>query len=315
MDTPLLRDIDDGRFPYVAAGAFGDEPWPGAVIIKSEDGLSFGSSVTFVPAGGNATHGVAEAALADGSSTVFDRQNTLTVSLFRGSLASVTELDVLNGANAALLGSEVIQFAGATLQPDGSYVLDTLLRGRRGTEWATAGHVKGERFVMLTPSTIFAVQTPTAEIGLKRFYKAVTLGGDSLAAQIKDVTLQGQAFMPLSPVHLTGSRDGANDWTVSWVRRTRIGGEWRDFVDVPLGEASEAYEVDILDGTGALKRTITATASAGGSVVTPASQSAFYTSADQIADFGANQVTLSVRIYQLSATVGRGFPGAGSLAA
>ena len=314
MDTPLLRDLDDGRFPYVAAGAFGPETWPGAAIFKSADGIDFANPVTFVPAAANVVHGVAETALADGPTTVFDRQNTLTVSLFRGSLASVTELDVLNGANAALLGDEVIQFAGATLQADGSYVLDTLLRGRRGTEWAAAGHVAGERFIVLSPATAFALQTATAEIGLTRFYKAVTVGGRPLDGRIETVTLAGRAFMPLSPVHIAGSL-AANDWTITWIRRTRVGGEWRDFVDVPLGETSEAYEVDILDGTGALKRTITATASAGGSVVTPVSQSALYTSADQIADFGANQTTLSVKVYQLSATVGRGFPGAGSLAA
>jgi hypothetical protein len=35
--------------------------------------------------------------------------------------------------------------------------------------------------------------------------------------------------------------------------------------------------------------------------------SALYTSADEIADFGAAQASLTVSIYQLSATVGRGF--------
>ena len=70
-------------------------------------------------------------------------------------------------------------------------------------------------------------------------------------------------------------------------------------MNVPIGEASEAYEIDIYDGSGysTVKRTLTAS--------TPA---AAYTSAQQVTDFGANQGTLYVRVYQLSATVGRGYP-------
>ena len=63
---------------------------------------------------------------------------------------------------------------------------------------------------------------------------------------------------------------------------------------MPLGEDEERYEIDILDGP-AVKRTLTAT--------TPA---ATYTAAEQTADFGAPQSSISLRLYQLSATRGRG---------
>jgi len=66
---------------------------------------------------------------------------------------------------------------------------------------------------------------------------------------------------------------------------------------VPLGEDSEAYEVDILDGA-TRKRTL--------QVATP---SALYTAAQQTADWGSVLVsgqTLSIRIHQLSALIGRG---------
>ena len=119
--------------------------------------------------------------------------------------------------------------------------------------------------------------------------------------------------MPYAPVDLRGTRAGSPlDWTITWQRRTRLGGAWKDAVDVPLGEESEAYEVEILNGA-TVVRTITASASAGGSVVTPASRQALYTGADQVTDFGAEQATLDLRVYQLSATVGRGFPGAAVL--
>ena len=41
-------------------------------------------------------------------------------------------------------------------------------------------------------------------------------------------THSGRDLMPLAPVHLEGHRNVAGDLTVTWVRRTGIGGAWRD---------------------------------------------------------------------------------------
>jgi hypothetical protein len=108
-------------------------------------------------------------------------------------------------------------------------------------------------------------------------------------------TFRGEGLKPLSPVHIRGTR-ASGDLTLAWIRRTRTGGDSWDAVDVPLGEAEERYEIDILDGT-AMKRTLTATA-----------PTATYTAAQQTLDFGAPQPSVSLRIYQLSATRGRGTP-------
>uniref|UniRef100_UPI00261EF757 hypothetical protein n=1 Tax=Accumulibacter sp. TaxID=2053492 RepID=UPI00261EF757 len=91
----------------------------------------------------------------------------------------------------------------------------------------------------------------------------------------------------------------SNDWALSWIRRTRDGGEWRDNVDASLSEASESYAIDVYaDGSyAAVKRTITVS-----------SPSCVYASTDQVSDFGANQATLYLKLYQISATVGRGYP-------
>lgn len=86
------------------------------------------------------------------------------------------------------------------------------------------------------------------------------------------------------------------DLTISWKRRTRIGGEMRDLSDVPLSEISEGYEVDILGNAGAVVRTLTAT-----------SQSVVYTDAQQNTDFGASQTFVDANIYQMGKW-GRGFP-------
>lgn len=184
---------------------------------------------------------------------------------------------------------------------------------RRGTEWATAGHAAGEHVILLTEQTLSRVNLPDSDLGTTRFYRGVTLGGLLSESVERSLVLKGRALMPYAPVDLRGTRGGSPlDWSLSWKRRTRLGGAWKDAIDVPLGEVSEAYEVDILNGSSVV-RTLTADVSAAGSVVTPASRTAVYTNADQITDFGAEQANLNIRVYQLSATLGRGFPAAALL--
>jgi hypothetical protein len=105
----------------------------------------------------------------------------------------------------------------------------------------------------------------------------------------------GRGLVPLSPVHLRGSRSGG-DLTITWKRRTRVGGDSWDSVEVPLGEDAERYEIDILDGINVV-RTLSAT-----------SPTATYTAAQQTDDFGSPQSSVSLRITQLSTTAGRGTP-------
>jgi hypothetical protein len=123
------------------------------------------------------------------------------------------------------------------------------------------------------------------------------LAGNIVAAIVTGtISNTAKGLKPLSPVHLKGSRNGVGDLTITWKRRTRIGGGWRDNAEVPLGETSEFYEVEILNGV-AVVRTVAAS-----------SPAITYTAAQQTADFGSVQTAIAVRVYQLSATVGRGTP-------
>jgi len=65
---------------------------------------------------------------------------------------------------------------------------------------------------------------------------------------------------------------------------------------VPLGEDAEAYTLDILSGATVVRS------------MTCATPAALYANADELADFGAPQTSLRVRVAQLSSTVGAGFP-------
>lgn len=296
LDLPALRDQDTGGGFYVALT--GIASWPGATLFREDNG-------PFVPVLASTTRavlGYTTDALGDGPTAIWDRGNSVNVAVNGGTLAAATETEVLNGANTAVLatagGWEVIQFADATLEADGSYTLSTLLRGRRGTEWATAGHATRDRFVLLQSNgAIQRIARDTDTIGTTREYKAVTRGAPLDSAGARSFTYAGENLVPYSPVHIRGARDSAGDLTVSWVRRSRIGGAWRDRVGVTLSEESEAYELDVMDGV-TVVRTISVT-----------SPSATYTASEQITDFGAVQPGVTVRIYQISADVGRGHKG------
>jgi hypothetical protein len=85
---------------------------------------------------------------------------------------------------------------------------------------------------------------------------------------------------------------------IKWIRRTRRDGDSWAAGEVPLGEESEAYEVEVRSGSTVVRALTT---------LTP---EVLYPAASETADFGSAQASLSVRVYQLSATVGRGYPAA-----
>jgi hypothetical protein len=228
----------------------------------------------------------------------------LNVTLTQGELYSVTQLAMFGGANHFAYGAdgrwEIIAAQTCTLVSGKSYALTNLLRGRFGTEWAMGLHAVSDALILLDTTDVAAIEMGSGTIGLSYLYRGITIDQDISTDSDRSFAYSGVNLKPLSPVYLNGSRDpSSGDWTLTWIRRTREGGEWRDYVDASLGETSEAYQIEIYaNGTYAtVKRTISAT-----------SPTASYTSANQTADFGSNQSTLYLKIYQMSAVVGRGYP-------
>jgi hypothetical protein len=244
-----------------------------------------------------------------GPTDYWDRRNTLSIKLYAGELASSPDDDILAGGVNALAGQnpdgdwEILQFAQASLVGPSSYELSKLLRGRLGTEHAMRSPLPAGARVVVLDAAIAQLEAALSERGQARFYRwgPPDLDLNDPAWQQTTFTLRAVGLMPWSPVRIHGERNGSGDLTVTWVRRTRFGGVWADGADVPLNEETEIYEIDILDGLSVVR-----TLSAG----TP---SALYTAAEQTADFGAPQPSVSVKVYQLSAAVGRGWPAAATL--
>lgn len=303
LDIPLLLDFDTvPNFYSAVISEPGPGDWNGAQLFQSFDDVtyeSFGLAHDI-----EATIGEAVDVLGDFTENTFDEANTVTVTLLGGALFSTSEFLVLNGDNAALLGDEIIQFKTATLVSGTTYVLSGLLRGRRGTEWACSTHQAGERFVLLEEETVLPQNFNISNINSSRYFKAITVGNmvdDDPNSEY--FTWRANCLRPYSPVNLGGGR-ADDDLTITWVRRTRVSGEWHDYSDVPLGEETELYEVEIWNSTyTTLYRTFTG-------LTTP---EVTYTAAEQIEDFGSAQSTVYVRIFQVSSVVGRGYALEGNI--
>jgi len=305
LDIPLITDADNSVNPllYYAAGPYAAGSWPGATIYEATDGeysLQFATVASVMAA----TWGYATDALGSANPWLWDRGNSVNIVLKNGMLLSTTEAacNATPTANLAILGDEIFQFTTATLETDGSYTLSGLKRGRRGTEWAVGDHAAGQPFLLL--DRVGNVDMGASDLGTDLSFKAVTGGRDTTSAFPIPVAFTGASLKPYAPAQVDAVKDpGTGDWTIDWVRRSRTGGAWTSGTSIPLGEASEQYEVDILNGSGAVVRTYSGLTS----------PTVTYDAADQAADGGdVAEGDLYVAIYQISASVDRGFPATAS---
>lgn len=303
LDIPMLRDADDGLGMYLAAR--GDtSPWPGCIVYRSNDGVTFTESVADISEA--AVLGVTTSVLASWSGgSVFDRVGSVLVNMGPGQLASATADQVLADStlNALLIGSELVRFTTAALQSTAPniYKVSGLLRGQRGTEWATGTHALAEPVVLLRTRGLRRIPLSQADLGQTRYFKGVTKGAllsDAVAVSIVPYSILQK---PLAPADLRASRDVDGNMVLSWKRRTRMDTNFTGpaGIVVPLGESSERYEIDIVSGTSVVRT----------AAVTEASFE--YTASMQTADFGGLQGTVSAQVYQLGAN-GRGYPLAAS---
>lgn len=297
-DAPIIRDSDSDPSLYGILGS-ASVTWPGSQVLKSTDNLNFADVGSTTSAG---IFGAATTTLGNFlGGNVFDELNSVEVLLTSGTLSSRTRAEVLGGANTAILGStgerlEVFRFREASLIATNKYRLTGLLRGLFGTEQYITGHTSTDRFALLSENAMRPAMS-TSDIGNLRYLKAVTLGQLASSGISQAVTNRAVGLKPLPVVKIRGFRNAGSDIDIKWVRRGRIDAGWREGVEIALGETAELYEVEIWTaGYASLKRTITG-------IVTPTT---IYTSAQQVTDFGSNQASVAIRIYQISSVVGRG---------
>lgn len=148
------------------------------------------------------------------------------------------------GANRALIGQELVQFAEATALGNRRWRLRGLLRGRGGTEWAIDGHAPGEAFVAIDDSL---VALDAAVLGDPGFVQVAALGLADTEPVRSPILSPRSSLLPLSPVHERSVLRADGGLVLTWVRRARGAWSWPDGVDAPLVEQAEAYIVALGD--------------------------------------------------------------------
>ncbi len=303
MDLPHLRADYEAHQPLFAAYA---RPWPGAMAIYRSPGEDGFTLQTSVPAPAMMATTVSD--FDAGPTSRFDMANELEIDITSGNLVSVDDLAVFEGGNTFAIETsegvwEIVSAAGVELVATSRYRLTRLLRGLRGTEGAMVARLAAGARVVKLDDSVTNLPITSAEVGLPYNWLVgpANLPIDDDAYVQEAFTAQGVGLRPFSPCHVKqpnsmGRTPG--DLTIEWIRRSRdLSADSWAAAEIPLGESSESYEVDIMDGATVL-RTLSAS--------TP---SVVYTGAQQTEDFGAllgPGDNLDVRIAQVSLSYGRG---------
>lgn len=320
LDTGLLNFTDDlggtGLVQYHMLSGRGQPVWPGAHLWRSATGANDYSDVaqtTGVYPTLAATLNVLPPPPMPWST---DYTTQLVIRVTAGSPSDFVNAnwdEITFGQNVLAVGApgrwELIQYQVAVANPDGTITLSTLSRGRRGTDYFWDQHEAGDRVVCIRTAYVRELDYPTSALDQTFFYKTLGLGQilENVLAQTNVVS--GAAEKPYRPIDLATLRLSGGDILLSANPRTRLDGRWISTAPFPLGEQYMQMEWDIYGSAGTVIRTIVGTQF----LVYSAPQTAIYTAAMQVAD-GFDLSILEFGVYQMSATVGRGYPAFGSFA-
>ncbi|MEM5473425.1 glycoside hydrolase/phage tail family protein [Hoeflea sp. AS60] len=285
LDLPVLTGTEETG--WVRAGALAI-PWRQMVLSSSVETEGYAARVTL---DAPAKLGVLAEALPPGEiEGMFDRSSALVVDLGFGGLASASRLSVLNGANAVAVRSdtgawEIIQFESAEEIAAGRWRLEGLLRGQAGTDDAMhAGASAGAAFIVLD-STVKSLGLSLDEAGRQFNWIAEATGGIADGGAPTVFAGGERALTPLSPVHLRARRQ-AEGIALSWIRRGRLSADSWTPAEITNDEGFERYRIEILDGATVVRTVETDTSDW------------LYPVADELADFGTAQASLTFRTAQ-----------------
>lgn len=246
FDLPSEIEVPSDRQRTAIAISGESFGWRGARLLKADVAGQPGESLEFVRQ--SSTLGMVAVAPVESSVFLHDSVSKVEVLLHHSGLAlfHADPLALEGGANLAMLGGEMIQFARADLVEPGRYRLTQLRRGLGGTEHLVAGHMPGEPLVLLDGPHIVRPGDGSSGAGPIGYFALGIADPEPVEALLEG---QGLALRPLSPVraHAQWLDDGG--LRLAWTRRSRSGFLWRDLVDAPLGEAEQAYRIAL--GAGA----------------------------------------------------------------
>ncbi|MEM8695167.1 MAG: phage tail protein [Pseudomonadota bacterium] len=296
LDLPALDESLHAVPQLLAVAAGVSSGWRSAALEASFDG-----GATFESLGRTAAPailGEARYTLGPSQSAMFDARTAVEVELLHEDmwLTGVGDEALAGGANLALLGDELFQFGLAEALGANRFRLSRLLRGRRGTEWAMAGHAAGERFVLVDAGAAKTLNAPASALGGSVELLATGLGeADSPVSA--SALIVGRSVRPPAPVHLSAERRADGGVRFAWVRRSRLGWAWTSGSDVPLAEEAERWRIVITPASGTARTVETAAAEY------------VYGAAEQLADGTEAVADFTIAVVQLG-TIAESYPPA-----
>jgi hypothetical protein len=285
LDLPPLPAAEGDERPLAAVFA---SPWLGP-----HDIYAGASSTRRATASNPAIMGELVSALPAGPIDRWDDGNVVLIKLYGGALTSAPREAVLGGANAFAIEAggecEIVQARDCVLVAPGEYLLSGLLRARLGSAHAMrTPHPAGARIIRLDE------RLARMDVGVHEWREDLSFaappfggsGGDPRAAQLSRI-LPHAAARPWAPAHLRARRVPGGAVAISWVRCARLGGDAWSAGEPPIGAASEAYLLEILDGAEAVRS------------LTLSTPFFTYGAAEQTADFGSLPASLRIRVAQM----------------
>jgi hypothetical protein len=276
-------------------------PWRTQLAFASPEKTGFELRTTI---GQPARLGLLAEALEGGVTGRIDRSQSVLVALQDSEAASISDLQLLNGGNLAAVRStsgqwELLQFAEAEEVSPGLWRLSRLLRGQLGTDDAMEAGADAGAPLVLIDDAVEPAGLRGGEAGLPLNWRVGPSGFDISAMNYTASVETGlvRARLPLSPVHLKAQPTAGGDLAIDWLRRGRIDADGWGEGDIPLGEETESYRVEVAPEGGAVVRTAT--------VASPAWT---YSAAAIAADFPLPPAAIDVTIRQLGTGVGWGPP-------
>ncbi|PTM98661.1 phage tail protein [Mycoplana dimorpha] len=289
LDLPCFEAGAEESFARVAAYA---KPWRPILVSSSPGADGYAARVRLERP---ACIGRLASGLGPGAWGRIDDLNAVEIDLPFGALSSKARDAVLGGENRIAIASpsagwEVVGFLQAEETAPRRWRLSGLLRGLAGSDDAMAeGHPPGSAAVVLDEA-VRPLALSADEAGRSLNWIAEARGATEPAGP---VAFAGgvRARRPIAPVHLRGRRLAGGGIRFSWTRRARRNADAWDGFDIPLDEPFEAYRLEIL-ADGAIVRSVE-------------TDRTFldYAVADEIADFGAAQSAITIRVRQLGLSV------------
>ncbi len=235
------RGTSDGPMMFAATSSAGSN-WAGAALYHDSAG-----TLKLLGNSGRARSitGHLAAPLGPSAAVLLEQEAAVEVDIGAADLAfaPTDAAGLAGGANRLLIGHELVQFTLAEQVQPSKWLLRGLLRGRGGTELAAQiGHPAGTKATLIDNS-LFAIDPANLPGSDATLLAAIGRGDDTpVHAPLENA---GITRRPLTPVHPRAAKAQDGSLRLSWTRRSRGAWEWRDEVETPLNEQSEAYRIGI----------------------------------------------------------------------